>query len=168
VLPDDTGQLQAPSASAATLNYRNPKTGQSIAPLFSPRTRRLMTAALVLLFCWCGYWVWSRTIAQNRWRIEREHGLALPASAANFVCEGSGWFILDRAAVARFDIATTDLPAFMQQLKPDPGFPSSFGYTEGNGIIKYYCQSPTGDGLLVTTRPLGATRVFVTLGTDWN
>jgi len=123
---------------------------------------------LMLFILGGGYWVWSQTIAQNQARVEREHGVMLPASAANFRCGGDAYLIFDRSAVSTFDISAADLSAFMKQLKPDSRFTPPWGTTDASGFTSYYCQSPTGDGLLVTIRPLGSSRVFISLGTDWN
>jgi hypothetical protein len=149
------------------LEYQTSMTDSARRPL----SRRAVIKTLLILTCLAtaaGYWVWSRMLAQNQSRIEREHGLVLPASAANFACGGDGWSVLDRAAVATFDIAAADLPAFMKQLKPDSRFTPPWGTPDAYGFTEYYCKSPTGDGLLVRTKPVANSRVLITLGTDWN
>jgi hypothetical protein len=172
-LTDETSQLPSPTKAVAPLNYRSSKTDQPITPLFSPRTRRRIAIVLSLLFCWSAYWVWSRTIAQNGSRIDREHGLVLPASAANFVCEGDAWGITDRSAISSFTMNAADVPTFIAQLKPggpgsSPWATGSWGGINSKGVAQYDCLSPTGDFLTVGIQPLGSTQVVVHLYTDWN
>src|SRR5262249_27668821 len=104
-------------------------------------------------------------------RVRREHGLQLPASARHFDCRGDAWLpILDRAAIATFEIARADLASLTNQLKMHK--PDSYGELlkdrHPKSIATYYCDSATGDFLFVDLWLIGEDRVGVWLYTDWN
>jgi len=122
-------------------------------------------------------------------RIEREHGLVLPASATQFVCRGDAWkhIFMDSGAASAFEMASNDLPKFLSQLKikethkgtfrPDysdyiyssnPQYQISRSWMEGTPLETYQCASPTGDWLTVQVWPIDASHVGVCLYTDWN
>src|SRR5262245_60846028 len=108
-------------------------------------------------------------------RIEREHGLMLPASATQFVCRGDAWkhIFIDSGAASAFEMASDDLPKFLAQLKikkthtgtfrPDysdniypanPQYQIHQSWMDGIPLDTYQCGSPTGDFLDVQIWPI--------------
>jgi hypothetical protein len=56
-------------------------------------------------------------IGQNAARLQREHGLQIPESAAFIQCRGDAWkLIIDRGALGMFTITEADLGGFLSQL----------------------------------------------------
>jgi hypothetical protein len=122
-------------------------------------------------------------------RIQREHGLRLPSSARNFVCRGDAWMhnFMDSGAASAFEMAPSDLPSLVSQLKPFPNQQNGFGLDDtGCGVpcnpqyqierpwmtgipLKKYCSvSSTGDSVEVQVWAIDDTHVGVLLYTDWN
>jgi hypothetical protein len=130
---------------------------------------------LLLLF---GY------VGSSAARVRREHGLTVPSSARSFVCRGDAWMHLfsDSGAASAFEMASSDLPNFISQLKilqtneGDSGniFPRNAQYQihrpwmSGVSLKMYRCASSTGDSLEVQIWPIDDAHVGVLLYTDWN
>ena len=111
-------------------------------------------------------------------RVRREHGLQLPSSATGFVCRGDAWkhTFIDSGAVAAFEMASSDLPNFISQLRihdtqettlPD-GYQIHRPWMKGTPLKAYRCESPTGDELDVHVWAIDDAHVGVLLYTDWN
>jgi hypothetical protein len=138
-------------------------------------------AGIVLLFV-LGFWLWDSFFGQSIRRLEREHGLKIPASASDILCRGDAWELLDdRGAASAFVITTNDLPAFTSQLKvrstlwkQEGIFPGNQEYQihkpwmTGYPMTTYRCVSPKGKDLYVQIWRVGDFRVGVCLYTDWN
>ena len=137
-------------------------------------------ALAVLLAALCVR-TWVHATAQSRSRIEREHGVKLPASARHFQCRGDAWVgFLDRGASSVFEMDLADQGAFVAQLRIAPGvftfIPGNDRYRqfklpwrkEVNPLGEYSCRSRTGDWLHVQVYPIDGQRVDVWLYTDWN
>lgn len=117
--------------------------------------------------------------ADPRSRIERGHGVVIPASATDLQFGGdSERGFLDRGAVSAFEITSSDLPSFVSQLKVHPGLTT---FVPGNpeyqlplakpaatAITRYSCDSSVGDWLHVEIWPVDETKLAVQLYTDWN
>lgn len=99
-------------------------------------------------------------------RISREHGVRVPRSAHSFVCGGDAWKhkFIDSGAASAFEMAASDLPRFLSQLKVqeirEGGgciFPMNSQYqirrpwSSGIALKTYRCTPPTGDSLEVQT-----------------
>ena len=134
-------------------------------------------AALVLLVVTFAFT--HSSFGDPRARIEHEHGLHLPASAASFECRGDAWKgFLDRGAASAFVIASNDLVTFISQLKARHGLttfiPGNSQYQldaawrNGTPAATYSCDSSVGDWLHVEVWPVDDTRVGICLYTDWN
>jgi hypothetical protein len=119
-------------------------------------------------------------------RIQREHGLRLPPSARNFVCRGDAWMhnFMDSGAASAFEMAPSDLPSFVSQLKihevhpgdcsgpciiaSNPQYQIRRPWMSAPPLKTYCCASPTGDYLAVQIWIIDDTHVGVFLYTDWN
>jgi hypothetical protein len=116
-------------------------------------------------------------------RITREHGLRLPQSAHSFVCGGDAWMhsFSDSGAASAFEMASSDLPSFLSQLKiretregassifpADPQYQIPPPWTSGVLLKTYHCASPTGNSLDVQVWEVDAVTTGVLLYTDWN
>jgi hypothetical protein len=112
-------------------------------------------------------------------RIEHEHGLSLPVSAASFECRGDAALgFLDRGVSSAFIMASNDLAGFVSQLRVQPGLttfiPGNSKYRLravwriGKPAATYSCSSPAGDWLHVEVWPIDDARVGICLYTDWN
>jgi len=110
-------------------------------------------------------------IGNSATRVRREHGLLLPTSASRFKCKGDAWIsILDRTADSTFLMSRSDLVTFTNQLKtrePDGLFKHQSPFFS-DGITTLYCDSPTGDFLLVDISDASDSEVWIRLLTDWN
>ena len=87
----------------------------------------------------------------------------------------------DSGAASAFEMASSDLPNFISQLKiretHEGGsgiFPMNSQYqihrswTSGAALRTYHCESSTGDFLDVQIWPVDGSHVGVLLYTDWN
>jgi len=125
-----------------------------------------------------GVIIYQGILDQSTERIAREHGLALPPSATNPECRGDAWrMILDRGASSTFEMARTDLCAFVSKLRVQGHHTSipanriyqvSAPWIAKSPLASYECASPTGDFLDVQIFPIDCKRVGVRLYTDWN
>lgn len=123
-------------------------------------------------------------IGHSARRINREHGLWLPASATNFQCYGDAWLrmISDCGAASTFEMAKSDLPSLISQITvrestsgvatsifpANPRYQVTASWFAGLPQSTYECKSPTGDSLSVQIWPIDDSRVGVCLYTDWN
>lgn len=119
---------------------------------------------------------------QSAKRIEREHGIQLPAGASNFRCGGNAWRgFLDRVSESTFEADEIWIPGFIAQLTVDRRHtdkrPATNQYHHlpgpwdrpGTGpSIDLQCKSTTGDSLDVEVWPMGKGRVVIWVYTDWN
>ena len=120
----------------------------------------------------------------SSFRVAREHGLKVPASAAHFICGGDARIgILDRGAASAFEMTEKDLPIFISQLKVRKEwagvagsiFPGNSQYqinipwrAKATGLRTYQCASPNGDTLSVEVWQINQSKVGICLYTDWN
>ena len=152
------------------------------------RRLAIVTTLLAVLAMCIGFAFLTGCLGQSARRINKEHGLSVPASASNFLCGGDAWIPVcpDCGAASAFEIASNDVPAFLAQLKVRDSFK---GIREGYGssifpgnpqyqihrpwmtgapLETFYCASPTGDFLAVQIWRIDAIRIGVCLYTDWN
>lgn len=139
---------------------------------------RVVWAMAVLMIVAAAVVTYQGILDQSTERISREHGVALPLSAANPECRGDAWhMILDRGASSTFEMARTDLCSFVSKLKirgnhlmiPANGqYQVSAPWIAKSPMASYECASPTGDFLNVQIFPIDCKKVGVRLYTDWN
>ena len=114
-------------------------------------------------------------------RIEREHGIVLPASATDIQCGGDAWKRwFDRGASSIFVIDPSDWSLIKGQLTRAPG---NTTFVPGNDEYRRFrfpwrqgirpvevlsCRSRTGDWMHVEIRPVDDQRLGVWVYTDWN
>jgi len=145
------------------------------------QTRRIVkTAAIATATLIVAAFIITRSSFSNlHGRIEHEHGLRLPVSAASFECRGdAARGFLDRGAASAFVMASNDLAGFVSQLRVQPGLttfiPGNSKYQLravwriGKPAATYSCSSPAGDWLHAEVWPVDDTRVGICLYTDWN
>lgn len=149
----------------------------------------VLVAAILALVSVLGALFVFGYVGDSATRIQREHGLHLPSSAHNFVCRGEAWMhaFMDSGAASAFEMASSDVPSLVSQLKPFPDRQNDFGLEDTGCVfpsnpqyqihrpwlsgvpLKKYCSvSSTGDSLDVQVWPMDDTHVGVLLYTDWN
>ena len=157
--------------------------GLACVRMISRRYRKLAVLVMACVFA-IGLPFLFGFFGDSATRIKREHGLQLPASASHFVCGGDAWIsIMDRGAASAFELAQTDLPSFISQLRVRSSsagvsgciFPGNSQYqirvpwrASATGITTYHCDSPTGDFLNVEVWRIDQSRAGICIYTDWN
>lgn len=145
----------------------------------------LAAALLAVVSVWGALFVFGY-VGDSATRIQREHGLRLPSSAHSFACRGDAWMhaFMDSGAASAFEMAASDLPGFLSQLKIhevhqgnssgpciipcNPQYQIHRPWMSGTPLKTYCCTSPTGDYLAVQIWMIDDTHAGVLLHTDWN
>ena len=101
--------------------------------------------------------------------IKRYHGITLSSSAIIRDHKRSpGW--PDYSAISMVDIDVAEVKDIVSQLTLDPEFAARWpNYTPPSGTSEtYFCESTTGDFLIVNVGRTRDERVSVWFHTDWN
>jgi hypothetical protein len=149
-----------------------------------PRGVQLWLGGVILIGAVYGLLYGGGFVGQTVKRIQREHGLTIPASSTHPECKGDAWKVafMDCGASSTFQMNRSDVAAFISQLKirkacqgrSGAGHPQNPQYQvqapwRGNeGADSYACDSPKGDELSVRIVPIDEVKVGVMLYTDWN
>jgi hypothetical protein len=142
-----------------------------------------MLSILVVIAVSLGLLLAFGFVGNSAARIRREHGLNVPPTAHSFVCGGDAWAhrFMDSGAASAFEMASSDLPSFLSQLKiqnihdgdccilpVNSRYQIRRPWTSGVALKTYRCASPTGDSLEIQIWKVDATTTGVLLYTDWN
>jgi len=140
-------------------------------------------SVLILIAISLGFLFAFGFVGNSAVRVSREHGLNIPPTAHSFVCGGDAWAhrFMDSGAASAFEMASSDLPSFLSQLKIQEThegdcciLPMNSQYqirrpwTSGVALKTYRCASPTGDSLEIQIWKVDAATIGVLLYTDWN